>query len=406
MLIAESLKSCRAETLALFTTVEEAIFCRQLHPEFSPVGWHLGHIAFTEAYWILEKLQGFQPIFSEYRRLFAADGLPKTERQKLPSFQIIEEYLQVVRDQVLDYLETAPLEQQERLWWWLIQHEIQHRETIALLLELSRFQSGNFSQVAPNPMGSTSTFSQFSEMITIPPGEFLMGCDRVQAQDNERPTQKIYLDSYQIDTYPVTGRDYQRCIEKGGYDNSNYWSKEGWQWKQENLITQPLYWIGSEERAEHPVYGVSWYEASAYAKFIGKRLPTEAEWEKAASWDETHQQQRIYPWGEDLPDITRCNYGNQIGKTTPVGHYLGGQSAYGCYDMLGNVWEWTDSWFAPYPNFQPYPYQGYSQVYFDQQHRVLRGGSWATGTWGLRNSFRNWYHPWVRQILAGFRCAI
>jgi ergothioneine biosynthesis protein EgtB len=404
MLIAESLKSCRTETLALFTTVEEAIFCRQLHPEFSPVGWHLGHIAFTEAYWILEQLQGFKPIFSEYRQLFAADGLPKTERQKLPSFQIIEDYLQVVRDQVLDYLAIAPLEKQERLWWWLIQHETQHQETIAILLQLSRRPSGNFAQIAHDPMRSPS--SQSSAMITIPAGEFLRGCDRLQAQDNERTTQKIYLDSYQIDTYPVTCRDYQRFIEKDGYENSNYWSKEGWQWKQENLITQPLYAIASEEYSDHPVYGVSWYEAQAYAKFIGKRLPSEAEWEKAASWDEAEQNQRLYPWGEDLPDINRCNYGNQIGRTTPVTHYAQNESAYGCRDMLGNVWEWTDSWFAPYPNFQPYPYPGYSQVYFDQQHRVLRGGSWATGIWGLRNSFRNWYHPWVRQILAGFRCAI
>ena len=118
MLLAESLTSCRAETLALFTTVEDAIFSRQLHPEFSPVGWHLGHIAFTEAYLILEKLRGFKQIFAEYRRLFAADGLPKTERQKLPSFQIIQEYLQMVRDQVLDYLAIASLEKQERLWWW------------------------------------------------------------------------------------------------------------------------------------------------------------------------------------------------------------------------------------------------------------------------------------------------
>jgi ergothioneine biosynthesis protein EgtB len=404
MSISESLQSCRTENLALFTPVEDAIFCRQLHPEFSPIGWHLGHIAFTEAYWILEQLQGFKPIFSEYRQLFAADGLPKTERQKLPSFQIIEEYLQVVRDQVLEYLAIAPLEKQERLWWWLIQHETQHQETIAILLQLSRFQSGNFSQVAHDPM--RSTVSQFSQMITIPSGEFLRGCDRVQAQDNERTVQKIYLDSYQIDTYPVTCKEYQRFIEKGGYDDPNHWSKEGWQWKQENLITKPLYWIASEERADHPVYGVSWYEASAYANFIGKRLPSEAEWEKAASWDEAAQNQRLYPWGEDLPDINRCNYGNQIGQTTPVTHYDPGKSAYGCRDMLGNVWEWTDSCFAPYPHFQPYPYPGYSQVYFDQQHRVLRGGSWATGTWGLRNSFRNWYHPWVRQILAGFRCAI
>lgn len=404
MMIFETLQSCRFNTLELFKKIKGDAFFEQVHPDFSPIGWHLGHIAFTEAYWILEKLQGLDPIFKEYRKLFAADGLPKTERQKLPSFQIIQDYLQIVRYQVLEYLAIAPLEKQEKFWWWLIQHEIQHRETITFLLELDNFQQGNYPKLSNSLIVSSAAKS--STIIDIPAGEFLMGSECLQAQDNEGSAQKVLTKSYQIDTYPVTCGQYQKFIEAGGYSKSNYWSEAGWQWRKENLISQPLYWIDSKEWSENPVCGVSWYEAEAYAKFVGKRLPTEAEWEKAASWDETNQQSRIYPWGNNLPDKNLCNHDYQIGQSTPVNYYPKGQSAYGCQDMLGNVWEWTDSWFAPYPNFQPYPYPGYSQIYFDQQHRVLRGGSWATGIWGLRNSFRNWYHPWTRQILAGFRCAI
>jgi formylglycine-generating enzyme required for sulfatase activity len=169
-------------------------------------------------------------------------------------------------------------------------------------------------------------------------------------------------------------------------------------------VTQPLYWKDELEWEHHPVQGVSWYEADGYARFVGKRLPTEMEWEKAASWNQLTKQRQPYPWGKAEP-AGHCNHHQAIGHTTPVDAYPEGKSSYGCYDLLGNVWEWTDSWFDGYNGFTSYPYRGYSQVYFDENHRVLRGGSWATFQWGLRCAFRNWYHPHVREILAGFRCA-
>ncbi|MEB3311910.1 MAG: SUMF1/EgtB/PvdO family nonheme iron enzyme [Snowella sp.] len=401
--IAQALDACRLETLALFKNLDTELFCCQIHPDFSPIGWHLGHIAFTEAYWILEQCQGAEALFPQYRRLLTADGLPKRDRQHLPTFEIIQDYLQTVRQKILAYLDNAPLEKQERLWWWLIQHETQHRETISFLLELWRWQQGTQVQI---PLISSSPLTIEPNLIEIPAGECILGSDRLQAQDNERVAHRVYLDSYQIDQYPVTNGQYLAFIETGGYDNPSYWSPAGWQWRIEQNITQPLYWRADRAWMNHPVCGVSYYEAEAYAQFVGKRLPTEAEWEKAASWDESDQEQRLYPWGDQFPDSAFCNHNYLLGQTSPVNHYPAGKSDYGCYDMLGNVWEWTASWFAPYGQFQPYPYPGYSQVYFDQQHRGLRGGSWATGPWGLRNSFRNWYHPWVRQILVGFRCAI
>jgi len=392
----QAMQQCRQRTLTLFKGINYDTFCRQAHPEFSPVGWHLGHIAYTEALWLLEHSAKKPRQFSEFGHLFIADGIPKAERQKLPTLAEIQVYLDTIRTQVLDYLEIADLNQQERLWRWLIQHESQHSETIAFVLELLKVQDSAAIQCLPSTQ-------HLSEMIEIPAGYFEMGNDSIEALDNERLVHKVYLDAYSIDRYPTTCGQYQEFINAGGYQNPEWWSDAGWQWQQQAQVTQPLYWHNAI--ADHPVSGVSWYEAQAYAQFVGKRLPTEAEWEKAASWDATHECRYTYPWGNTALDPRKCNHDCAIAQTTSVKSYPNGQSTYGCYDMLGNVWEWTASLFQGYSGFTHYPYIGYSQVYFDEQHYVLRGGSWATRPWALRCSFRNWYHPYIRQIFAGFRCA-
>nr|WP_290227638.1 SUMF1/EgtB/PvdO family nonheme iron enzyme [Trichocoleus desertorum] len=399
------LQDCRVGTLALFQNVDTETFRQQIHPEFSPIGWHLGHIAFSEGLWILEHCAGQPPLFPQYRRLLAADGLPKAERCNLPNFEEICEYLEAVRAEVLQYLQIAPLDQQERLWHWLLQHESQHSETISFLLQLHRWTSGAKPQPKLQPPQLQAAPRTWGEMICIPAGSFEQGNDSLDAIDNERPVHLVHLDTYWIDRYPVTNEQYRRFIAAGGYDHSEWWSTAGWQWRQTNTITQPLYWQDEPAWADHPVCGVSCHEAEAYARFIGKRLPTEAEWEKAASWHPQTQQRQTYPWGEIFPSAEQCNHDHLQGQTTAVDAYPSGQSPYGCYDMLGNVWEWTASWFDGYDGFEFYPYRGYSQVYFDGQHRVLRGGSWVTRPWGLRSAFRNWYDPGTRQILAGFRCA-
>lgn len=373
-----ALKECRCKTLDLFKDLDHHRFCQQNHPDFSPPGWHLGHIGFAEAYWILERCGGKPKTFPQYLKLFAADGLPKAERQNLPEFSEIKAYLEVIRTKVLDYLETAPLEKEERLWRWLIQHESQHSETITFVLELEKKKK-------PSPL-ITIPGAVKQEMCEIERGSFMMGNDNIEAQDNEKPAHQVYLDKYWIDKYPVTCGQYREFIKAEGYDQPKWWTKQGWKWLKANGIKQPQYWNDSREWSNHPVCGVSYHEAEAYAKFVGKRLPTEAEWEKAATGSKP------------------ANYDLLVGETTPVNSNPDSSSIYGCCHMLGNVWEWTGSLFESYPGFFSYPYTGYSMAYFDGQHRVLKGGSWATRPWALRNSFRNWYYPEVRQILAGFRC--
>lgn len=351
------LEQCRQHTLFLFTDVDHDTFCRQAHPDFSPVGWHLGHIAYTEGLWLLEHLAGKAPQFPEYRRLFAADVLPKYDRVNLPPLSEVETYLAAIREQVLIYLETAPLAEQQRLWLWLLQHESQHGETIAIVLALQ-----GRGQKAERPRAEGS--GQQGDMIRVPAGKFELGSESLWALDNERPVQRIDLEDFWIDQAPISCREYRQFMAAGGYENARWWSKQGWAWVQANTITQPLYWNTDATWDDRPVCGVNWYEAEAYAQFVGKRLPTEAEWEKAM---------RSFPHLQSAPG--------------------------------DRVWEWTSTWFDGYPGFEAYPYRGYSQAYFDGQHRVLRGGSWATQPWALRPSFRNWYYPHVREIFAGFRCA-
>ncbi len=417
----QALDQCRAGTLQMMAELDEATLCQQAHPDFSPVGWHLGHIAFTEAIWILEHLAGLSPQFPQYRRLFAADGLPKHDRTRLPTLPELHHYLDTVRQQVLDYLTIAPLDEQLRLWRWLLQHESQHNETMTIVLELHRqkcpssfvlrplsFDNGNpithdqgqmthdQGQMTKDQGQTTKDQGQMThnqeQMVYIPASEFEMGSEAIDAIDNERPVHRVLLGGYWIDRYPVTCGQYRQFMVAGGYGDRRWWLAEGWEWLQSqaaqgHAICQPLYWRDDPHWDDHPVSGVSWYEAAAYAAFVGKRLPTEAEWERAAL------------------GATAGNHDRQHRHTTPVTAHPGGQSHAGCDDMLGNVWEWTDSWFIGYDRFAAYPYAGYSQNYFDGKHRVLRGGSWATRPWALRSTVRNWYYPTVRQMLAGFRCA-
>ncbi|MEG4838000.1 ergothioneine biosynthesis protein EgtB [Microcoleus sp. B9-D4] len=410
--IYRDLQQCRSGTFKLFADIDYDTFCRQAHPDFSPVGWHLGHIAYTEDLWLLQRCAGLEPVFPQYHQLFAADILPKKQRVFLPALPEVELYLDAVRKKVLDYLEVAPIDEQERLWRFIIQHESQHCETVAFVLQMQRKkeegrrkkEEGILMPNAQCPMPNAQCPITDSA-IEIPAGEFYMGSDAAEALDNERSRHLCYLEAYSIDRYPVTCRQYRDFMESGGYQNHDWWSAGGWKWLQGEAVSQPLYWSENQAFNNHPVCGVSWYEAEAYCNFIGKRLPSEAEWEKAASWEATNQTYRIYPWGEEPPNGRLCNHGNNIANTSPVDAFPKGASAIGCWDMLGNVWEWTASTFDAYPGFESYPYRGYSQVYFDGEHRVLKGGSWATFPQALRSSFRNWYYPGVRQIIAGFRCA-
>jgi iron(II)-dependent oxidoreductase len=239
------------------------------------------------------------------------------------------------------------------------------------------------------------------------------------AYDNERPAHVVDLPSFAIDTSPTTNAEYLEFVEDGGYQESRWWTEAGWAWRQEAGLEHPGTWVhhgaGSwaldrfglviDLPSDEPVQHVCWYEADAYARWRGKRLPTEAEWEKAASWDPTTGAKWRYPWGSASPGPTLANLGQAGFGPAPAVATTSGVSPWGCHQMIGDVWEWTSSDFRPYPGFRSFPYREYSEVFWGSEYKVLRGGSWASHPSAVRSTFRNWDYPIRRQIFAGLRCA-
>jgi iron(II)-dependent oxidoreductase len=242
--------------------------------------------------------------------------------------------------------------------------------------------------------------------------------DRRRAYDNERPRHDSGLAPFWIDRTPVTNGEYLEFMSDGGYRRSELWSEAGLAWLAESKAEAPKYWWrenGSWLRRsmdrvtapdpDAPVVHVCYHEAEAFARWAGKRLPTEHEWEVAASWDATRSVARDYPWGDAPATPRRANVDQLAFDVAPVDTFEANVAASGCSGMIGDVWEWTSSDFAGYPGFVAFPYSEYSEVFFGTEYKVLRGGSWATRPGAIRNSFRNWDYPIRRQIFSGFRCA-
>jgi iron(II)-dependent oxidoreductase len=257
------------------------------------------------------------------------------------------------------------------------------------------------------------------ELVAIPAGPFDLGVATGAPRfsyDNERPAHRVDVPAFRIGRTPVTNATYLSFAEGGGYERREWWSDEGWSWKEDYDIARPGGWtadLRSEWRAgrlepldpQRPVVHVSWFEADAFARAHGARLPTEAEWEKAATWDQERGARRSFPWGEDPCSPARANLDGAAYGAAQAGAFPDGAAASGCLGMIGDVWEWTASPFTGYPGFAAHPYREYSEVFFGEEHRVLRGGSWATSSRVASATFRNWDFPQRRQIFAGFRLA-
>jgi len=365
---------------------------RQPHSEFSPIGWHYGHIAYTEALWLLVKDSGDGMPAPNLAALFPVDAVVKHERGDIvPSREQLDAFAAEVRRRVLARIDDGAPLRNPRLWHFVLQHECQHCETMTTL----RWMTGADRTVAADGVATGGS-------VAVPDGTIRPGADGDIALDNERGADVVDLDGFRIDRHPVTQGAFRAFIEAGGYDDPSFWSEDGWRWRVESGADRPLYWIDGRDAL--PVAGVNRHEAEAYCAFRGGRLPTEAEWERAARWDPATNALRAYPWGAADPSPAHAYFDRRDGGPSPVGDRPDGRSAIGCEDLLGNVWEWTADCFEGYPRFEPFPYSGYSQAYFDGRHYVVKGGSWATRAPVLRPTFRNWYMPHIRQILVGFRC--
>ncbi len=395
----------------------------QHDPLMSPIIWDVGHIGNFEELWGVRTFGG--ALRPEYDDMYDAMKNPRATRDKLPlpHYEGIMAYLAEVRRALLEGLDTADLAGANMLlrdgyvYNMLLQHEYQHNETMLATFQLKKGAPYSPGARRVLPAGDPGV----GGMVEVPAGPFWMGTeDRAEAYDNERGRHEVHLPAYAIDVAPVSNGEYLVFVESGGYQRRELWDEAGWDFIQEHQIVAPKHWqrgaagewstrsMDVEEplNLRRPVVHVCWYEAQAYSRFVGKRLPTEAEWEKAASWEPATGGQRKYPWGNQEYNEQYANLDQMAFMAAEIGAYPAGVSPVGCHQMVGDVWEWVNSSFEPYPGFEAFPYDEYSKVFFGPKHKVLRGGSWATRPGAIRNTFRNWDFPIRRQIFSGFRCAL
>lgn len=356
--IAARLAEARGRTLALIEPLDDEQLNRVYSPILSPLAWDLGHIANFEELWLVQTIGGREPLHGELGRFYDAIENPRKTRGELPILRDAElrAYMADVRERTLEVLHSVeigpdaedPLLREGFVYELLLAHELQHQETMLQLLQMVE------GYEPPRPLGTTPVDSSGPEMLLIEGGSYAIGAPPTGfAYDNERPRHEVELATFEIDRTPVTNRAYIEFMEAAGAGAPQYWERDGSSWidtaRGRRAPVEP----------DHPVVHVSWHEAEAFASWAGKRLPTEFEWEAAA------------------PRL----------------------------EAVGQAWEWTSSDFRGYEGFAAFPYREYSEAFFGDEYKVLRGASWATHPSVARPSFRNWDLPQRRQIFAGLRCA-
>lgn len=418
----DALLTARNRTSLLTDCVDDGELTAQHSPLMSPLVWDLAHISNQEEQWLWRTVAGRTALRPEIDSVYDAFEHPRSVRPTLPLLPPAEAraYASDVRSRVLDVLdrtalEGRPLVESAFAFGMIAQHEQQHDETMLITHQL---REGPAALTAPPPPADGAGDLLPAE-VRVPGGPFTMGTsDEPWALDNERPAHTRITPAFFIDTVPVTNGAYLRFIADGGYTDDRWWRPEGWAQIRQHSIAAPLFWrkdggqwlrrrFGVDEPVpeDQPVVHVSWYEADAYARWAGRRLPTEAEWEKAARHDPASGRSRRYPWGDADPTPAHANLGQRHLSPAPAGSYPEGRSPLGVRQLIGDVWEWTGSDFLPYPGFTAFPYKEYSEVFFGDAHKVLRGGSFAVDPVACRGTFRNWDLPVRRQIFAGFRTA-
>ncbi|MFY1651626.1 ergothioneine biosynthesis protein EgtB [Solwaraspora sp. WMMB762] len=416
--LAADLDRARRRSRALTDPVDDDDLVRQHSRLMSPLVWDLAHIGNQEELWLVRDVGGREPVRADIDHLYDAFKHARADRPALPLLDPAEAraYTRTVRDKVLDLLDTVTFDgrrlvEQGFAFGMIVQHEQQHDET---MLATHQLRAGPpVLTGAPTP---SATAEGVDGEALIPGGPFTMGTSTEPwALDNERPAHTVDVPAFFIDRAPVSNAQYQQFIDDGGYHDERWWSAEGWAHRLQARLSGPAHWHGDGSYTrfgrrsaivpDEPVVHVGWYEAQAYASWAGRRLPTEAEWEKAARFDPVTGRSRRYPWGDDDPGPEHANLGQLHLHPAPVGAYPAGASPAGVHQLIGDVWEWTDTWFTGYPGFAAFPYREYSEVFFGRDYRVLRGGSFGTDRAACRGTFRNWDYPIRRQIFSGFRTA-
>lgn len=422
------LSDARKRTDDLFGIVrEDAIYDRPV-PERHRIIFYLGHLEAFDWNLLAQRAFGLEPSHQTFDRLFAfgidpvGGGLPTDVPADWPERAEIERYRIRVRDTLDRAISQAlarPGDAHPDLTTLLkvaIEHRLMHAETLTYLLH--RLPSAK--KIATTEKRTSSSPTGLPSLVTIPAGTATLGLHRVRGNefgwDNEFRAHAVEVGEFRIERHDVTNGQFLEFLQAGGYENRALWNDGDWQWKQHENVQHPAFWIKEgknwmcrtmfdEVPLPHnwPVYA-SHAEATAYATWTARKLPTEAQFHRAA-YGTPSGQEREYPWGNEAPAEGRGNFDFARWDPVPVGSSPEGVSAFGIHDLVGNGWEWTRTPFGPFPGFERMPfYPGYSADFFDGKHFVMKGGSSRTAACMLRRSFRNWFQPHYRYAYATFRC--
>lgn len=423
----DRLEDARKRTDALFALLRpEALYERPI-PERHRLVFYLGHLEAFDWNLIARDALNYPSFHPEYEKLFAfgidpVDGqLPHDVPVDWPVVEEIRAYNERLRERI-DTALREPLNKLPNtvasgtLLHVAIEHRLMHAETLAYLMHHLHHDQKNAPENYKTAVKDDAPFAQ--GVASIPAGTATLGMRRDSGRfgwDNEFEENRARVPKFRISAYPVTNGEFLEFVNASGYENEQLWPAEDWVWKNSTRISHPHFWEKDGQGWRYrgmfqslplpldwPVY-VSYAEASAYARWKNRSLPTEAQWHRAA-FGTSAESECAYHWGDVEPSTERGNFDFARWDPAPVNAHPAGQSAFGVHDLLGNGWEWTSTPFAPFPGFDAFPfYPGYSANFFDGKHFVMKGGSPRTAACMLRRSFRNWFQPHYPYVYAKFR---
>lgn len=409
---AEALLDARARTLALVGDLRDDLLLVPMLDTINPILWEIGHVASFAEFWTLRHLHGRDPMIAGADELYDSAKVAHDARWSLPLPSRAETIDFMARQ--LDDTLNHPCDDERAGYFNALSlfHEDMHDEALIYTRHILSYPQPQFGFAPPPPSGG-----RVEGDARVPAGKYAIGARRGDGFvfDNEKWSHDVYLDAFSIAKRTVTNAEFAAFVEAGGYTRDELWSDEGLTWRNESKAAHPAYWRRKGAawerrrfdryvplREREPVVNVNAFEAEAYCAWAGRRLPTEAEWEAAASGP-AHLR---YPWGETSWTPERANLDAHYGGACEVDAFAGSAGPFGCVQMIGNVWEWTATPFLPYPGFSPDSYKEYSEPWF-ATHRSLRGGAWSTRARMVSNRWRNFYRPQRVDVITGFRtCAL
>lgn len=398
MSLSDALKDARARTLELTLDLDDARWIGPRLDIVNPMRWEVGHIAWFQEHWVLRRARGRERIRADADALYDSMRVHHDSRWDLPLPDRAETlaYMAEVLARTLEAIDDDPY-----FHWLAVFHEDMHDEAFTYTRQTLAYPEPRFALAASEAERvAAQSAGPLPGDVEVSGGRYLLGVVEGREPfvfDNEKWAHDVDVAPFRIARAPVTNAEYAAFVEATGADLPVYWRRAAHGFE----VRRYDRW---EPVAPHqPIIHVSWLEADAYCRWARRRLPTEAEWELAASTPD----KRRFPWGDDAPTPTRANLDGRFAGPVDVAAFPESDSAYGCRQMIGNVWEWTSTRFGPFPGFVVDPYEEYSEPWFATPHMVLRGGCWATRARLLRNTWRNFYPPDRRDVLAGFRtCAL